>query len=47
MHSGETKIVDLVGEHLQSKEKSRMAGKGRVGVKSRRGRERRRDKSVF
>jgi hypothetical protein len=28
MHNGEAKIADLVGEHLQTKEKTRMGGEG-------------------
>jgi hypothetical protein len=28
MYSGDTKIADLVGEHLQTKDKTRMGGGG-------------------
>jgi hypothetical protein len=35
MHNGDTKIVNLVGEHLQTKEKTRMGGG--VGAESRKG----------
>jgi hypothetical protein len=31
MHNEEAKVVDLVEEHLQTKEKTRIGGEGRSG----------------
>jgi 5-hydroxyisourate hydrolase-like protein (transthyretin family) len=36
MHSGDAKIADFIGEHLQTKEKNQN-GRGRVGAGSRKG----------
>jgi hypothetical protein len=36
MHSGDAKIADFIGKHLQTKEKNQN-GRGRVGAGSRKG----------
>jgi hypothetical protein len=43
--SRDVKIVDLVKEHLQTKEKTRMRGRRYVGVESRRKRQMKREQT--